>query len=563
MSLWSLERYVPSFLLHSDTYYVVLTDLDGLYQVANTRFYSRFRFDPNRIKGVHSFALIHPEDHAACANAVTQCLEYPNQPCQVLLRKPDESSFFWSSWEFSALFDADECIGILCVGHDVTEAQLSSVRVLEYAKTVERILEEMTDGFVQLDENWNFLKINRSASQILGIQSSDFLQKCFWDVVPNQADFLFLNKFKEAVDTKQRMEFDEYFPLADRWFSFLVHPTQEGLSIFFQETSEEIKQRKVILDSQQKLQALLDSTQDSNVYFDQNFSVLTVNERARQESFLILGKSIQLNDDLRDFLEPSFRDKFIDVSMQALQGQLVEMDVTVGGIWFNFRFYPVKNEIGMITGVALNARNIDQNKRAGIRIQEQESLLRAIYNSTTESNTFLDREFVIRFNNQTSREITKQVIGREAKVGEKSLDFILPEDRAEFSDYYTRVLAGERIIVEKIGGNSWWKFFLNPVFDEHNVEIIGISQIVQDISEMKSREAKILSQNQILREIGWRQSHELRRPVATILGILELVKQDKTEMTPALIEYCDFLVAAAKDLDQMTASIVAQVNEDK
>lgn len=563
MDKWSLDLHIPPFLIRSSSYYVVLTDLGGLYQVANTCFHARFGYDPTRLKGVHSFELIHPEDHAAAAAAVQACLESPDQPVQVLLRKPDAQSYFWSSWEFSALAHEGEPWGVLCVGHDVTAEQIASIRVHQYAKAIDDILEEMTDGFIQFDKYWNFTKINLSAGRIASVVPEEYIGKCLWDVIPSNSQLTFINKFKLAISSNQRIEFEEYFPLADRSFSFLIHPAEEGLTVFFRETSEDVRRRNIVLDSQQKLQALLNSTQDSNVYFNRDFCVLTVNERARQESFLILGKTIQINDDLREFLEPTFYDTFIEASQNSLQGDVVEFDVCIGGIWFNFRFYPVKNDVGVITGVALNARNIHQNKEAALRIQEQEAILRAIYNSTTEASTFLDLDFIIRFNNQTSREITLEVIGREASVGDNALDFILPEDQDEFFEYYHQVFQGERVILEKYAGGKWWKFYLNPVYDNENVEVIGISQVVKDISEAKSHVAKILQQNQILKEISWKQSHELRRPVATILGVLDLVRYDKTEMTPLLAKYCDFLVTAAKDLDDMTTSIVEQVNNIK
>jgi PAS domain S-box-containing protein len=118
-------------------------------------------------------------------------------------------------------------------------------------------------------------------------------------------------------------------------------------------------------------------------------------------------------------------------------------------------------------------------------------MLRAIYQSTHEASTFIDKNLIIRYNNKVARDVTEQVFGKAAKPGDWSLDYVLPELRSDFEDYYGRALEGESIITEQSDGANWWLFSIYPVTDSESGEIIGIAHNVQDITERKKRELEL------------------------------------------------------------------------
>jgi light-regulated signal transduction histidine kinase (bacteriophytochrome) len=138
----------------------------------------------------------------------------------------------------------------------------------------------------------------------------------------------------------------------------------------------------------------------------------------------------------------------------------------------------------------------------------------------------------------------------------------VPDLQAEFSDYYQRVLQGETIYVEKEHFGSWWRFSLFPVYDSEN-NIVGISDNVKDITARKENELKILKQNETLQQIAWQQSHEVRRPVANILGMYNLLKDDQTATEEEKQKYLDYLLQATKELDKIIHKIVIQANENE
>lgn len=130
------EFNFPSWLVHSPTYYLVVIDFNGKYSYTNPYFNHKFRHIATDFIGVDLKNTINLEDYDACEQAVKKCIENDDVVERVYVRKPTEnSSFFWTSWDFSLHRDSNgNPIGILCVGHDITDLQLLS----EHSKKSEK-----------------------------------------------------------------------------------------------------------------------------------------------------------------------------------------------------------------------------------------------------------------------------------------------------------------------------------------------------------------------------------------------------------------------------------------
>lgn len=66
----------------------------------------------------------------------------------------------------------------------------------------------------------------------------------------------------------------------------------------------------------------------------------------------------------------------------------------------------------------------------------------------------------------------------------------------------------------------WLHADFTPLFDDLK-QYTGYIMFFTDISDIKKKEESLLRQNEVLREIAWIESHEVRRPLASILGLIE------------------------------------------
>jgi signal transduction histidine kinase len=98
----------------------------------------------------------------------------------------------------------------------------------------------------------------------------------------------------------------------------------------------------------------------------------------------------------------------------------------------------------------------------------------------------------------------------------------------------------------------WWYVTFEPACNPQG-EIIGASYNTIDITERKHNEKQIMTQNESLFNIAYIQSHEFRRPVASILGLMNLFKLNGYRATrEALI----IMEKTAKELCNKIGTIV-------
>lgn len=100
---------------------------------------------------------------------------------------------------------------------------------------------------------------------------------------------------------------------------------------------------------------------------------------------------------------------------------------------------------------------------------------------------------------------------------------------------------------------KYWVFAdFTPIYDSRG-EYSGYAIIYTDITTLKSKEQSLLQQNALLRELTWRESHEVRKPLASILSLTSLLAEtnDPAEQKE-MLQYID---VSAKELDKMICSI--------
>lgn len=114
---------------------------------------------------------------------------------------------------------------------------------------------------------------------------------------------------------------------------------------------------------------------------------------------------------------------------------------------------------------------------------------------------------------------------------------------------------GELLNYKKNGEPYWTQISLTPIFDENEVFLFFIS-VETIITEQKEREQKILSQHAALQRIAWFNSHEIRRPVCSIIGLIPLLKQAESETEQ------NRCLEALEECSEQLDSIIKNINSE-
>lgn len=203
----------------------------------------------------------------------------------------------------------------------------------------------------------------------------------------------------------------------------------------------------------------------------------------------------------------------------------------------------------------------------GIKMRDEEEtsriIIKAIFDSTRSSIFFLDPEFNIIFLNKTAKDGCKLIYGREPEIGDSILDFRTENDKTAnslFKKCFAETLQGNSVVNEHkltfSKSNAWVRMEYDPVYDKE--KIIGVILRCSNINERKQYELQIDKQNERLANIAWMQSHETRQPVATILGLINIM--DRKSLTRDNREIITMLEKTIEQLDKVIRHTVIQAN---
>ncbi len=193
-----------------------------------------------------------------------------------------------------------------------------------------------------------------------------------------------------------------------------------------------------------------------------------------------------------------------------------------------------------------------------IKTEDSQFRLRAFFETSESCYVLLNRRFEITYFNHAATSFTRAAYGKDMKFGEDLKSIVNPEESAQLMEYFTNALnglkqEGEQMVRYSALGNVWWHFTFAPVIDERK-NITGVAFTSDNITDRKEQEERIKQSNDTLMKIAYVQSHELRQPVSSILGLLNLLKDDPERS----YEYLPYLNDAVAELDCRLGDIIVQ-----
>jgi len=81
-----------------------------------------------------------------------------------------------------------------------------------------------------------------------------------------------------------------------------------------------------------------------------------------------------------------------------------------------------------------------------------------------------------------------------------------------------------------------------------------------DNTETVNYMSTIESQNQNLKDIAWMQSHVMRAPVARVLGLVDLLKEENHNLDPNIAEILHFIEESTGEMDSVIKEITAKTD---
>jgi len=121
-----------------------------------------------------------------------------------------------------------------------------------------------------------------------------------------------------------------------------------------------------------KLRALLDSSLQAIFLLDENMNVLSFNKEAAADVRRYLLKELKAGQSIVEFMSHTQVPSIIENHARAMQGETVVYEAGQGDYWHEITYQPVISPEGAILGVALNIRDISEQKKSFETIKRNE-----------------------------------------------------------------------------------------------------------------------------------------------------------------------------------------------
>ena len=455
---------------------------------------------------------------------------------------------------------------------------------IEERKVFEEKLDQYAELYESLDVGMVILKVfekndqldfkisstNAYASNALRMRADGLAGKNIDDVFPGLAGTGGKEKLIEAFKQNRIVRADEIqfheIGSVDKFWQTKIVPLRGNLiGVLFEDDTE----RRENLDRLKLFRELINQSSDAifvidpltgeMIDFNRTFAEtlgFTPEEakqlKARQliestGSRFFNGKSIA---DLRKFRSGIYQEK-----VKRKDGTLLSVEVNVALVNL------LEKEFLIFV-----ARDITERIHQEEALKESEQKYRTLVEKMNEGLVLTDNDETILFVNNRLGEILKRP--KEELIGKKSYEVFLGEDSQKLiedkfelrkkgiSDQYEFKL-------QLRNGDYIWVLIAGAPFIDGNGDMIGTIAIITDITDRKIAEIKLKSKNQELDAFVYKASHDLKGPLASIIGITNIAKEEVKEEDS--LHYFDLISKSTRRLDLILTELIdlTRINKAK
>ncbi|MGI4020073.1 MAG: PAS domain-containing protein [Janthinobacterium lividum] len=431
---------------------------------------------------------------------------------------------------------------------DVTELKLVQIEKNIFQQRLKSTLNNITDAYYQLNRKWIITTANTSFEKLLNRKQENIINHHYSELFPNTKKLKFYNNLKKVIDEGMPVNFEEYDPEHKKWFCVNAYPTDEGAAIYFSDITENKEKDLQLKEALVHYDMVAKATND--VIYDYDVINSKINYGNSITSLLgILPEAINNNIEIwKSRIHPDDIFRVVEKYNLAINNKQetcgLEYRIRTNHNGYKYVYdqgylqYDAKKNLVKIIGAV---KDVDQLKRADDENKRLADIITKVNNMIVIQGTDHKITWVNKaFENATGYTLC-DVIGKYPEFLQG------PETDLETA---AAIISGKKayknfsydiINYTKQRKNYWVNIEFTPLFTSKG-EPDGYISIHNDITIRKEKEKKISRQNEILRNIAWMSSHELRRPVASILGLIGLItettNQDDKDESIRMMQTC-------------------------
>lgn len=543
--------------------------------------------------------IIHAEDRHMLKEAFDEVFEKPGIPFKTTFRLMHKKGYYiWAEFVFTNWLDDENINAIVCNFRDITDQVVANEEIRRKTEQVENILDSITDGFIALDSGLRYTYANKRISEIVGIPREDLIGEYIWNLFPDAIGSGTYNAFQTALETQQYISNIDYYPALDLWHENHIYPSPAGLSVFVrdittQKHNEELRERNQQAAETQA--AILNALPPNIALLDENYKIITVNDSWKK---FALDNNLGLPNFGIGYNYLAFCEKAMGMSAEdgfkvakgiknVVKGRRNTYNLEYQWVsktearWYDVMVAPLHNN--NYKGAVVIHTNITDRKQAEESLAQSEANLRSVFENTDLAIVLLDADLRIVSFNANAKHLSVRNYGKKLMRGYSAFNYF-PKSRKEHIENIARSISEkgsfnyETIHQLNDGSTEWYDVTWMGLLGRHS-ETIGFILTLRNITEKRQAQidrekmtADLVKRNADLEQFTYIVSHNLRAPVANIIGLsamlneLEVTNEEDAGILKALntsVNKLDNVIIDLNHILQINSSINEKIESVK
>ncbi|WP_176560207.1 PAS domain S-box protein [Brevibacillus dissolubilis] len=445
------------------------------------------------------------------------------------------------------VFWEGKVIEVLCSLVDISELKLKEEELRETNELLESFIQHTTEAIHVTDLSGHVLRVNDSFERMFGYRSDEILGRRTELLVPeNKRDELY-DLRRQVADGHSVSHFETERIRKDGslcMISLTVSPIRdmEGKVIALAAISRDITERKrheeQIRMNNAYLESFINHTADAIGVFDLEGNLVRVN-KASEEIFGwtdqdIIGRKVRtIPDDsymqevnyLQNIAREGLSVRGYETIRQKKDGTLIEVSIT---------YSPIKDADGNVIAFANILRDITERKKAERDLRESEAKYRLIAENTSDMIFLLDADTRVLYASPSF----EMIFGYPVKgyEGKRAFDSICPDDQPSVLEKWQESLITKKPFEvqyrapHKNGTEVVIESRIMPITNKLG-KVENLVVVARDITERQKTEEVLRNSDKlyVIGELAAGIAHEIRNPLTSIRGFIQLLKSMYTE----------------------------------
>ncbi|MCE6989820.1 PAS domain S-box protein [Dyadobacter sp. CY323] len=439
-------------------------------------------------------------------------------------------------------------VSLYGVMHDVTEIKKSQQALRNSESNLRAIFENSTEGFILADTQAAVKYFNNKAARFYEVITGEKIEvgcSLYHGVSKDKsADY---EKVITSVLSGKTRQYDHVYEQIDgdsKCLSIMFIPVYEngeitGLSLAMRDVTERKLAQELLQRSESNMNAIINNT-DALIYsLDTDLRYITYNDALKSMMKERYGIDVQPGDNILKSMEkfdPGSESDWSQINARALGGEIMkfEKEIPYNGKRNHFRFsiHPIK-ENNTLVGLSCFANDITKEKQAEDEVLKALEEKNIILESIGDAFYTMDRNWIVTYWNKEAETVLS--CPKESILGNNLWDLFPDAVGSLFHTSYQK--AFEQNTIQHFESfyerdNTWLEVSAYPSASVLSIYFRDITQRKHSESQLnelnKSLQKytdELIASNKGLEQFSYIVSHNLRAPVANIIGLAELANE--------------------------------------